>query len=122
MRKRVVAALGLIGVAVALGSFGIWVGSLPAGATASPAPVPAAETAAMLEALKPPKRERPVIAVIGMNDATETTDYLMPAGILRRADVAEVQLVATEEGPVKLYPALSVEPDTTIAAFDAAYP
>jgi transcriptional regulator GlxA family with amidase domain len=122
MRKRVVAALGLIGVAVALGSFGIWVGSLPAGATASPAPVPAAETAAMLEALKPPKRERPVIAVIGMNDATETTDYLMPAGILRRADVAEVQLVATEEGPVKLYPALSVGPDTTIAAFDAAYP
>ena len=31
----------------------------------------------MLDALKPAKRERPLIAVIGINDATETTDYLM---------------------------------------------
>ena len=46
-------------------------------------------------ALKPPKRQRPVIAVIGINDATETTDYLMPTGILRRADVADVLLLAT---------------------------
>ena len=33
--------------------------------------------------------QRPVIAIIGINDATETTDYIMPTGILRRADVAE---------------------------------
>jgi transcriptional regulator GlxA family with amidase domain len=104
-----------------LGGFGIWVGSLPPGSVAAAAPVPAAETAATLEALAP-RRERPVIAIIGLNDATETTDYLMPAGILRRADIADVQLLATEEGPVSLYPALRVEPDATIAAFDAAHP
>ena len=66
------------------------------------------ETAAITEALRPPKRERPVVAVIGLNDATETTDYIMPTGILRRADVADVYLVASQAGPVRLYPALQV--------------
>jgi putative intracellular protease/amidase len=80
------------------------------------------EIPATLAALKPPKRQRPVIAVIGINDATETTDYVMPTGILRRADVADVSLVATGPGPVKLYPALTVEPDTTVAEFDARHP
>ena len=122
MRKRTIAVLGLVAIVVALAGFGIWIASLPAGQVAAAVPVPEAETAAMLEALRPPKRPRPVIAVIGINDATETTDYLMPTGILRRADVADVQLVATEAGPVALYPALSVEPDMTIAGFDAAYP
>ena len=63
-----------------------------------------------------------VIAVIGINDATETTDYLMPTGILRRADVADVMLVSTRAGPVKLYPALTVEADATIAEFDTQHP
>ena len=73
-------------------------------------------------ALKPPKRQRPLIAIIGINDATETTDYLVTFGILRRSDVAEVVLLATEPGPVKLYPALEVEPHATIATFDAQHP
>jgi transcriptional regulator GlxA family with amidase domain len=76
----------------------------------------------MLSALKPHQRDRPVIAIVGLNDATETTDYLMPYGILRRADVAEVLALATGPGPVKLYPALSVEPDATVEAFDRRYP
>jgi putative intracellular protease/amidase len=54
--------------------------------------------------------------------ATETTDYLMPAGILRRADVAEVVMLATGPGPLRLYPALTVEPQATIAQFDAQQP
>jgi hypothetical protein len=36
-------------------------------------------------------RQRPVIATIGINDATEIADYLMPCGILRRADVWELR-------------------------------
>jgi transcriptional regulator GlxA family with amidase domain len=60
--------------------------------------------------------------VIGINDATETTDYLMPTGILRRADVADVVMLATGPGPVQLYNALKVEPDATIAEFDAEHP
>lgn len=116
--------LGAVAIVV-LGLAGLagWILTLPAApaAAASP-PLAEGEAEAMLAALKPPKRERPVIAIIGINDATETTDYLMPYGILRRADVADVSLVATAAGPVTLFPALTVEPDTTVERFDRAHP
>jgi transcriptional regulator GlxA family with amidase domain len=76
----------------------------------------------LLEALKPPKRQRPLIAIVGINDATETTDYLMPYGILRRSNVADVVPLSTQPGPVKLYSALTVEPHATVAEFDAQHP
>ncbi|HHY49378.1 MAG TPA: transcriptional regulator [Alphaproteobacteria bacterium] len=99
----------------------MWLAALPSDVAAVPVPVPASERAATLEALRPASGERPIIAVIGINDATETTDYLVPTGILRRAAVADVVMVATGPGPVQLYPALTVEPDETIADFDAAH-
>jgi transcriptional regulator GlxA family with amidase domain len=121
MRHFIWAASAL--VALSLAGFGAWMLSLPAGATAMAAPpVPRAEADAMLATLKPPKRERPLVAIIGINDATETTDYVIPTGILRRADVADVVMLATHPGPVQLYPALKVEPDATVAQFDAAHP
>jgi len=115
---------GILGVAVlmAAGS-AAWVYSLPPNPPATAQPeIPQAETEAVLAALKPPKRQRPVVAIIGINDATETTDYLTPYGVLRRADVADVLTLATEPGPVTLYPALKVEPTATIAAFDTQHP
>jgi putative intracellular protease/amidase len=36
--------------------------------------------------------------------------------------VADVQLLATAPGPVKLYPALTVQADATVAQFDARHP
>ena len=113
-----------VGIASALGAAGgAWMLSLPAGSAATLAdPIGARETDALLAALRPPKRRRPVIASIGINDATETTDYLMPFGILRRADVAEVVLLATHPGPVTLFPVLKVQPQATIADFDERYP
>jgi putative intracellular protease/amidase len=114
---------GLTLVALLLAGFGAWAFSLPSAVTAVEAPaVPQQEADAMLAALVPTKRARPLIAVIGINDATETTDYLMPAGILKRADVADVMMLATGPGPIQLYPALKVEPDATVAEFDATHP
>lgn len=46
----------------------------------------------------------------------------MPYGILARADVADIVTLATQPGPVTLYPALKVQPHATITAFDAAHP
>lgn len=110
-------------VILSLAGFGGWVFSLPAAtAVAAAPPVPQQEVEATLAALAPPKRERPLVAIIGVNAATETNDYLVPNGILRRADVADVVALATGPGPVQLYPALSVEPDATIAEFDAQFP
>lgn len=109
-------------VAAGLGG---WIATLPpAPPPMTAAQVPADETAATLAALKPVKRARPVVAVLGAggDTMTETTDYVMPYGILRRADVADVLALSTEPGPLKLYPALAAEPDATTAEFDRRYP
>jgi transcriptional regulator GlxA family with amidase domain len=123
MNKRRIFFIGL-GIVTGLATFGMArILALPAATPDRAAPpVPQEEVNAALVALKPPKRERPLIAIIGINDATETTDYLMPYGILRRADVADVVTLATGPGPVTLYPALRVEPDATITDFDRQYP
>jgi putative intracellular protease/amidase len=124
MRKRVVLRIGLSAVALGAIGFGAWILSLPpTPAIAAAPPIPDEEIATTLVALKPPKRLRPLIAIVGANDGTETTDYLMPYGILKRADVAEVMALATKAGSVTLYPALNVvEPQATIAQFDAQHP
>src|SRR5262245_2673451 len=120
-RRLLWSGVGVVGAVGALG--GAWMLSLPAARGLMwPPAIEASETAALLAALKPPKRRRPVIATVGMNDATETTDYLMPYGILRRADVADVVLLATQRGPVTLFPALKVQPQATIADFDERHP
>jgi putative intracellular protease/amidase len=120
-RRLLWSALGAFTLLLAIG--GGWLLSLPpAPSVAAPPAIAQDERDAMIAALKPPKRQRPLIAIIGINDATETTDYLMPYGILKRADVADVVTLATAPGPVTLFPTLKVEPQATIAEFDAQHP
>lgn len=122
VRNLIVGALAGVAVLAAVGGT-VVLGRLPDAPVTTPQPaISEAESQATLAALKPPKRARPVVAIIGINDATETTDYLMPYGVLKRADIADVVSVATQSGPVKLYPALKVEPDATTAEFDQKYP
>lgn len=123
MKGRRPAAYGTGAVALLVLAAAGWLFSLPSaqrGATLSP--TSSEEMAAVVAALKPPKRRRPVVAIVGANDGTETTDYLMPYGILHRADVAEVVALGMRAGPVELYPALTVEPQATVDAFDQEYP
>jgi putative intracellular protease/amidase len=122
MRKRILwSGLAIAGLAAA--GFAGWLLSLPPAPAATEAPpVPQEEIDAALAALKPPKRARPLVAIIGANGGTETTDYLMPYGVLARAGVADVVALATGAGPVRLYPALTVLPDATVAEFDARHP
>jgi putative intracellular protease/amidase len=102
---------------------GTWILTLPpAPSFAAAPPIAKEETDATIAALKPPKRRRPLIAIVGINDSSETTDYLMPYGILRRADIADVLALGTKPGPVTLFPALTVEPQATVADFDVQYP
>jgi transcriptional regulator GlxA family with amidase domain len=113
--------LGVAALFVIIG--GAWILTLPAAPSFATAPMIAKQEADdTIAALKPPKRRRPLIAIVGINDATETTDYLMPYGILKRAGVADVVALATKPGPVKLFPVLTVEPEATVAEFDGAHP
>jgi putative intracellular protease/amidase len=121
-RRRIARKLVTLVVLVALGATGYWLYGLPGTPdVAPPPPIAQSESDALVNALKPTKRDRPVIAVVGLNEGTETTDYLMPYGILKRADVAEVVAIAPGSRRIRLYPALSVQPDSTIAAFDEKY-
>jgi putative intracellular protease/amidase len=121
MNKRHKAWIGA-GVTVAIVAVALqFLSRPPQPSNVAPPAIGEDEIAATLAALKPPKRARPVVAMIGINNSTEVTDYIMPVGILRRADVADVFMVATGPGPVKLYPALTVEPDITAADFDVRH-
>ncbi len=62
------------------------------------------------------------IVVVAQNGGTEVTDFLVPYGVLSRADVGEVRAVSTEAGPVYLWPGLTIEADETINQFDARLP
>lgn len=123
MNRRFIvkAALGAGGL-LATGA-AAWIASLPSAAgPPNPPPIPGSETEAMLAALRPPKRPRPLIAIIGRNEGTEVTDYLMPYGILSRAAIADVAALGVTAGPMSLYPALKVLPQQTLSDFDARHP
>ena len=88
----------------------------------APLPESGAEHARDIEGLRPPRRAHPVIAVLAHNDGTETTDFMVPYGVLRASGVADVVAVALRDAPVQLMPALRVRPQITTAGFDARYP
>lgn len=67
-------------------------------------------------------RTRPVIAVLGDNAATETTDYVVPYGILAESGVADVIALSTEPGPIQMQPALRFRAQATIDEFDTQFP
>jgi putative intracellular protease/amidase len=122
MNWRLVLWSGLGAAALFVTIGGAWIFTLPSPVALAAPPIAKEEADATIAALKPPKRPRPLIAVVGINDATEVTDYLMPYGILRRADVADVVALATKPGPMTLFPALTVEPQATVADFDTQHP
>lgn len=123
MLMRILKIAGVAAIVVLLGLFGAVFALFPGerGASARAA-ISAEEAAQTIVALKPPKRARPVVAVVGANMGTETTDYLVPHGVLKRSGVADVFALGTTEGPMTMMPALTIVPETTVAAFEARFP
>jgi len=123
MRVRTLLALGSVLLVVG----GVWTAAvLPPSATRDAqrtAPVPALEDqAGLIAALRPPRRRVPVVAVLGVNAGSETTDYIVPYAVLRASGLAEVVALGTQAGPLRLMPALTLEPGSTITDFDAQHP
>lgn len=69
-----------------------------------------------------PGHERPVIAVLGDSVSTEITDFMLPYGVLQRAQLAQVLAVANEGSLITMNTGLRVQPDLDAAAFDQRYP
>ncbi len=116
MLNRLLSLTGVLGLAACETS-------TPSAPTESElSPIAAEEHARTIAALKAPKRARPVVAVIGDNDGTETTDFIVPYAVLAKSEVADVLAVAPEDRPILLTPALSVSPHLTTGAFDERYP
>jgi putative intracellular protease/amidase len=66
---------------------------------------------------------RPLVAVIGDNDGTEITDFVIPYGVLSASGAADVVDVAVHPGPLHLMPpTLTLAPTETIASFDTRHP
>lgn len=65
---------------------------------------------------------RPLVAVIGENEGTEVTDFVVPYGVLSASGAARVVDVSVHDGPVQMMPALKLMAKETIASFDAKHP
>lgn len=74
-----------------------------------------------IAALRPPKRERPLVAILADNQGCETTDLIVPWSVLKRSDAADVVIVSTQPGDVQLMPSLKIQPDMTVNQFDALH-
>jgi len=68
------------------------------------------------------RRVRPLVVILADNAGTETTDFVIPYGVLKESGAADVVTVSTEPGTVKLIPALQIRTDMTTAQFDESTP
>jgi transcriptional regulator GlxA family with amidase domain len=93
-------------------------------ASAAAGPTAAEAPAADRLVLPPPKagRAKPLVVVVAENGGAETTDFVVPYGVLKDSGVAEVRSLSTGPGPVRLVMALRVAADQTLAQFDVAEP
>lgn len=122
MRRRFTVPLTLLSLICLSTAATLWASTVP--------PRPLARdtgaTPARREKIEPYRprfgRQRPLIAIAAENSATELTDFVIPYGILAEADVADLVTVSTAPGVVNMRPALHLQADTTMAAFDAEHP
>lgn len=101
--------------------WGLIVAGMALCATAHTTEVPPAQHAVFNQAMAP-RQKTPVVAVLALNEGTETTDFLVPHAVLQRAGIATVEAVAPRSGRVTLMPALEVEVPRDLASFDTTYP
>ena len=96
----------------------------PAGSVAAQPPAAQADVARSAIVLPAPKagRTRPLVAVVADAGGAETTDFLIPYGVLKEAGVADVVGLSTADGPLQLMMTVKIRPDQTTAQFDAAQP
>lgn len=69
-----------------------------------------------------PGHVRPLVAIVADAGGAETTDFIIPYGVLKDAGAADVVSLSTADGPLQLKATVKIRPDATTAAFDNAHP
>ncbi|NEX93231.1 DJ-1/PfpI family protein, partial [Caulobacter sp. 17J65-9] len=67
-------------------------------------------------------RGRPLVAVVADAAGAETTDFLVPYGVLKESGAADVIALSTTPDTVQLRATVKIQPEQTLAQFDAAQP
>lgn len=109
-------------VAASAGTFGYYLSFPSSTSDYVPPAIGDQEQAQTIAALKPVRERRPVVAILGANEGSETTDYVIPYGVLKRSGVADVVALGVTDGPVSLMPTLTIMPDASLQGFDSAHP
>ena len=65
---------------------------------------------------------RPVVAVVGLNAGTELTDFVIPYAVLQRSGAVDAFAVSMSPGPIRMRPALRLQPDVDAQGFDTRFP
>lgn len=112
MSRKLMILFALVFVAAPMALFGT------GGADSDGAPMPQTDPVQ----IRPADSARRLVVLLADNTGTETTDLLVPHGILQRSGAVDVLIVATGYGPVDLMPALTIMPDMTVTEFEAAHP
>lgn len=122
-KPAIFVGIGLVVLAALIATPILLAPGVPVAAPPPADPVATDEQAATIAAMRPTRDTgRPVIAIIAWNQATELSDFLSAYGVLKRADVADVTVVAERAEPVQLYPGPKITPEATIATFDTQHP
>ncbi|SUA89371.1 DJ-1/PfpI family protein [Pandoraea pulmonicola] len=111
------------GISAAIVAATLACGGSPASGWASDAGHIESEASSVLR-VPPPKagRARATVAILADNKGTETTDFIVPYGVLKASGAVDVVTVSTEPGVVELMPALRVVADMSTEGFDSAQP
>lgn len=97
-------------------------GVLPFKTGAAHAPEADASRAIITLPAPKPGRAKPVVAVVADANGAETTDFLIPYGVLKESGAATVFGVSTTSDPIQLQAVVKIRADHTLAQFDAAQP
>ncbi|HYD86929.1 MAG TPA: DJ-1/PfpI family protein [Vitreimonas sp.] len=76
---------------------------------AAPAPPDLSEHASTIEALRPPKRARPLVVILADPDGAETTDLIIPYAVLQRSGLCDLRIASSLRGRTQLRPALAID-------------
>ncbi len=76
-----------------------------------------------LKIAKPkPNHKKHLVAILAVNSGTETTDFIVPYSVLKRSEAFDVVSLSTEQGIIKMMPALQIQTEKTFEEFDNSNP